>query len=256
MIFTLRAYLFKTLRSPLFYTAVFGVMALCSTMFLTESFFRGDVVQNVNIFLHIGVYRKALVVFSALPFAANFAEEWDSRVTVHCVSRKGVRKYAAANIFFCFVTAMLTVFLGMMLFCGIYSFFVPFYLPGGNSYSFIFGKFLSNGHGEIFLTLMILVYAVSCAMWAVMGMLLSALIPNKYVAVCSPFAACYVIERISIQLSGLKGDNLWYLSLSAVHCDSDLLGFLYCTGVFVLISVLCGITFCILVQKRVRNESN
>lgn len=207
-------------------------------------------------FLNIGVYRKASAVFSALPFAANFAEEWESNITVFCVARKGVKKYAAANIFFCFASAAITVFLGMTLFCVIYSFFVPLYKPDGNPYFFIFGKFLENGHGAIYLALRTAVFSVSCAVWAVMGMLLSALIPNKYAAICAPFAASYIIERISIQFPAPNGDNLWYLSVSAVKSDSDLFGFLYCTGIFVLISALCGLAFYALVRKRVQNEIN
>lgn len=247
-----RAYIYKLLRSPLLYMGILGVMALCCTNFLTYGFFHGNVVYHVGMFLNMGVYRKAMAVFAALPFTANFVDEWTSGVAVHCIARKGIKKYAVANVLFCAAAAMLTVFLGMTLFSGLYSLFVPFYVYDGNPYGFIFGQFLSSGHGGIYLILRILVFSASCAMWAVMGMLLSAFLPNKYAAVCSPFVASYVIERITILFPADL--NLWYLSLSFVTFKSDLIGFLYCVGIFAAISAVCGIAFVYLVRKRVQNE--
>ncbi len=250
----LRAYIYKLLRSPLLYIGIIGVIALCCTNFLTYDFFRGDVVSHVRNFLDVGLYRKAMAVFGALPFAANFAEEWGNGITMQVVSRKGIFSYAAANLIFCGVCAIVTVFAGMMIFCGIYSLFVPVYEPNGNPYGFIFGQFLKSGHGEIFLMLRALIFSVSCAMWSISGMLISAIFPNKYVAICAPFVASYMVERITI---GFPGNlNLWYLSLSFVSFKSDLLGFIYCVGIFAAISAVCGIAFVHLVRKRVRNEIN
>lgn len=249
-----KAYMYKLLRSSLLYVGIIGVTALCCTNFLTYNFTHGTVVSHVQNFLDIGLYRKAMTVFGALPFTANFADEWTSGMTVHCIVRKGIRKYAVMNILFCAATAMFTVFCGMMLFCVFYSFFVPVYIPNGNPYGFIFGQFLSNNQGGIYLTLRILIFSASCAMWAITGMLLSAFLTNKYVAICAPFVASYVVERITIQFPGDL--NLWYLSLSFVTFKSDLIGFLYCIGIFAAISAFCGIAFVYLVRKRVQNEVN
>ncbi len=249
-----RAYMYKLLRSPLLYISIIGVMVLCSTNFLTYGFFYGDVVSHIRNFLDVGQYRKAMTVFGALPFAANFAEEWENGVMLQIVSRKGFFSYAAANVIFCAVAAMITVFAGMMIFCGIYSLFVPFYEQDENPYSLIFGQFLKNGHGGIFLTLRILIFSVSCAMWSVMGMLLSAIFPNKFVAICAPFVASYMIERLTIQFPDHL--NLWYISLSFVTFKSDFVGFMYCVGIFAAISVVCSIAFVHLVRKRVQNEIN
>ncbi len=246
-----RAYTYKLLRSPFLYLGIAGVIGLCCTNFLNYGFTHGDVVGHVEVFFIIGIYRKAMTVFAALPFAANFADEWTNGVSVSCVSRRGVKRYAAANFLFCAVSAWLTVFLGMMVFCGLYSLVVPFYEPDGNPHGSLFGWLLDEGRGEIYLTLRILVFSVSCAMWAAMGMALSALFPNRYVAVSAPFVASYVVERVTIQFPDRL--NLWYLSISAVSFESDLLGLLYCVGMFLAISAACGIVFGYLVRRRVQN---
>lgn len=247
-----RAYIYKLLRSPVFYIGIIGVIALCCTNFFSYGFYSRSVVYQINLFLNVGVYRKAMTIFAALPFAANFAEEWLNGVSVSCAARTGIRKYTAANIVFCAISALITVFAGMMIFSGVYSIFVPIYKSDGNPYSYIFGQFLRNGHAEIFLALRILVFSVSCAMWAVIGMFFSALFPNKYAAICAPFVASYVLERITIQFP--DDLNLWYISLSLVYFDNDLLGFLYCTGIFAVIGAICGIVFAELVKRRIQNE--
>ncbi len=247
-----RAYMYKLLRSPLFYIGIAGIAALCCTNFLTYGLFYGDVVSHIRNFLDVGQYRKAIAVFGALPFAANFAEEWGNGITLQIVSRKGVFSYSMANVVFCAVCTMVTVFAGMMIFSWVYSLFVPIYVPNGNPYHLIFGRFLESGHGGIFLTLKILVFAVSCAMWSVMGMLMSAIFPNKFVAICTPFVASYVVERITIQFPDHL--NLWYISLSFVKFNSDFVGFMYCVGMFAAISAVCSIAFVHLVRKRVQNE--
>lgn len=248
-----RAYLFKLFRSPLTYIAIIGTAALCFTHgVINRNFYDDTVVYHVDIFLNLDAYRKLLPVFGALPFAANFSDEWKSGVTLGCTLRRGVKKYAAANVLFCAATSLLTVFLGMMLYAGVYSLFIPLYGEYNNPASFLFGGLLTSGRGWLFMIFQIFIFACSCSMWAVMGLLLSALMPNKYVAIAAPFVASYIVERITIQFPPRL--NLWYLSLGAMDAKSDLMGFLYIVGVFAEISAVCGVLFYIIVRKRVRNE--
>ena len=249
------AYTYKLLRSPMLYVGILGVFALCCTNFIRDDFNYRTVLYHMQNFLDIGMYRKVLAVFGALPFTANFAEEWITGITKQCIVRSGVKKYAAANLLLCWFSSMLTVFLGMTFFMGFYSLFVPISEPYVNPYNFLFGQFLHNGHGEIFLLLRTLVFSASCAMWAVMGMLLSVFMPNKFVAICTPLVASYVIERITMQLPGDL--NFWYISLSFVYHDtfgSDLLGFLYCVGFFAVIAAVCGMIFYVFLKRKVQNE--
>lgn len=248
-----RAYLFKLFRSPITYIAILGTAALCFTHgIINRNFYDGTVVYHVDLFLHLDAYRKLLPVFGALPFTANFADEWKSGVTINCALRRGVKKYAAANVLFCAVTSLATVFLGMALYAGVYSLFIPLYGEYNNPASFLLGGLLTSGRGWLFMIFQIFIFACSCSMWAVMGLLLSAVMPNKYVAIAAPFVASYIVERITIQLPPRL--NLWYLSLGAMDAKSDVEGFLYIVGVFAAISAGCGVLFYIIVRKRVRNE--
>ena len=55
-------------------------------------------------------------------------------------------------------------------------------------------------------------------MWAVSGAAVSAIIPNSFVAICTPYIFSYIIEKITMTLPDYL--NLYYLtSVSYTHLD-------------------------------------
>lgn len=250
-----RAHLYKLIRSPLFYLGILGTAAVCaSRRLIPNGMLGGYVTVELNLILDLDSMRKVMAIFGALPFAANFADEWTNMITTSCVSRCGVKKYAISNVALCFLSSFAAVFLGMMLYAGICSAFMPLYkyeqLP--EILSPLQRAFISTHLPIVYIMYYTFVFAASCAMWSVMGMMLSAFFPNRYVAICSPFVASYVIERISMQLP--DAFNLWYVSLSRLGWKNVLLQFLYSVGLFVGIAVLCGWVFAEIIKRRVRNE--
>jgi len=249
-----RAYLFKVLHSPRTYIGIIGVFAICFTNFFNKWANTGDIVGQISSFLSMDTYRKAISIFAALPFAANFADEWKSRTAEYCVIRRGVKRYAVSNMIFCTLMAYLTVFVGMMLFSAFLSIFTPVCMSDSCA-DLLNGEFITNGMPIVYVMLNIHTFAASCAMWCAMGIMISVFFPNKFVAVCAPFVASYIVERITIQLPAEF--NLWYLSLCVVpvKMQSNPTGaFFYTLMVFSVITVLCGVVFYIILRKRVQNE--
>lgn len=245
----LKAYFYKLIRSPLFYIGIIGVVGICSLRMLPSTYKGIDVVMEMEILRSLDGYRKIFVILGALPFAANFSDEWNCMVTTNCVTRKSAKKYSIANVVVCYVASLATIFLGMMLFVGIYSMFYPFYLLGGGS-TFAPYDVLGPFPDVMARTF---VFAASCAMWAVMGLMLTAFFPSKYIAICAPFVFSYAVERITMNFS--EDFNLWGLSLS--HTDwSALPAFIYSNALFAGIAVVCGIIFTKTVERRVQNGSN
>lgn len=254
-----RAYIRKLLRSPLFYIGIVGVLAICFTRtFQIKNLGHAkDVLREVEHLLYFDNLQKAIVIFGALPFAANFADEWKCGVTAQCVSRVGAGKYAASNILVCFGSTFVAVLTGMLIYSGIYSTFYPFYIPDGNSLGTSYDIFIQNGAPILYLISLVFVYAASCGMWSVMGLMMSAFLPNKYIAVCAPFAASYAIERLTMGLPPAL--NMWSISISAlpwneISLKSALLTIFYSTGFFCIIAGICGVVFSVKVKRRIRCE--
>lgn len=255
-----RSYLYKLARSPLFYLGVFGTAALCLVLRISSGYNAGggkfmwlgaDVYTEFDLLLGVSSLRKMTVVLGALPFAANFAEEWQSGVTIAAVARKGVKSYSLANVLCVFLSSFIAVFLGLVLFAGILSVFLPVYMPSNNPVSFLYGVILKSAFPFLYIMLKSLVFALSCAAWSVMGLMLSAFLPNKYVSICAPFVASYIVERITMQLP--DPINLYVISLSVLPWKNALLSFFYSVLLFLLIACICGMVFGIVVKRRVEN---
>lgn len=240
-----RAYFYKLIRSPYLYIGIVGVFGICSLRLLPSAFKGIDVIAEMEILRTLDGFQKMFVILGALPFAANFSDEWNCMVTTSCVTRKSIRKYSAANVVMCYASSLVTVFVGMMIFVGVYSMIYPFYLPGKESMLPPYDV-LPPLLGIMAVTF---VFSASCAMWAVMGLMLSAFFPSKYIAICSPFVFSYAIERISMNFSD---DNLWSISLSHTAL-SALPAFIFANFVFLGISAVCGIIFTFTAERKVQN---
>lgn len=248
-----RAYFYKLIRSPLFYIGIVGVAGVCCLRLLPSGFRAADILGEMDLMRSLDGNRKMFVILAALPFAANFSDEWNCMITTGCVSRTGARRYAVINAVMCYISALSTVFIGTMLFSLVYSGFYPMYCPGTGSASFPYGMFTLQGLPLLDLAFTTFVFAANCAMWAVMGLMLTAFFPSKYIAICSPFVFSYAVERITLNFP----DNLNLMNLSLSHTEWNALpAFLYANAVFAGISVLCGIIFTIRVERRVRNGFN
>lgn len=213
-----------------------------------------DVIGEMYLLINLDSFRKIMPIFGALPFAANFAEEWKNGVTVSCVSRCGAAKYAVSNVVMCFACALFSVFLPMILFAWLYSFGIP--LIGSNYDSFInnvpFGFFIKHNMPFMYIVVESFIFAECGAMWAVVGLMISAFFPNKYIAVVTPLVAGYVIERITINFPDMF--NLWYISVSTLHWESLWGQIAYSVLFLLLLAAICGVIFGITVKRRVENE--
>lgn len=249
----LKAYFYKLIRSPLFYIGIIGVVGICSLRLLPSAFKGGDVLMEMELIRSLDGYRKISVILGALPFAANFSDEWNCMVTTNCVTRKSAKKYSVANVVMCYISTLATVFFGMMIFAGIYSMSYPFYSVGGGSESGPYGIFSLKGFPMLDLAATTFVFAASCAMWAVMGLMLTAFFPSKYIAICAPFIFSYAVERVTMNFT--EDFNLWGLSLSHTGWRA-LPAFIYSNALFAGIAVVCGIIFTKMVERRVQNGNN
>lgn len=96
------------------------------------------------------------------------------------------------------------------------------------------------------------IYAECAAMWAVMGLMMSAFFPNKYIAVFAPLVAGYVIERITMNFPNIF--NLWYVSVSLLRWNSLWGQITYSVLYLALLAAIYGIIFGITVKRRIQNE--
>lgn len=247
----LRTYFCKLFKSALFKVAVLGVVLVCFTRF-TSYIRSGNVYGQFDLLLCFDTLRKVIAIFGALPFAANFSAEWNNSTSNMYITRCGTVRYAVSNVIVTYVSSFITVLSGMLIFAALLSCFMPFCAVDESTLALPYGFLLQTSFPFLAIMLKAAVFAASCAMWSVMGLMLSAFFPNKYVALCTPFAASYIVERITIQFPAPL--NLWTVSISMLNWDNTVLLFLYSVGLFTAIAAICGIVFTLKVKRRVQSE--
>lgn len=252
-----KAHFMKIIKSPLFYIGIILTAAVIgSDHYVAEGAIHDHVVNDVVISLGFSNTRGLIAVCGALPFAANFAKEWTSGVTASCVTRCGEKKYIVSNVVMCYVSTVLTVFLGIMLYAFVLSFFLPVFEMDNNYMDVVTAYFVELGAPWLQIMYQVFIYSVSCAMYSVMGMTLTAFFPNKYVGMCGPFVASYVIERFSFQISGhTPWFNLFYASMAQAYESWGVwFRFFYFFGLMTAIAAVFSVVFGIVVRRRIRNE--
>ncbi len=246
----LKAYFFKLTHSPIFYLTPLAVLALSLyCMFFGAKGF-ADILTEIDYLISFEFYRKMFVLLAALPFASNFANEWNSKTITNCVTRKDVVSYAWDNAVVCFLSAFASVFSGIMLCVLVRMPFKPLFVENPMP---PYGVLNEKGLPLLSAFLIVFVYALSCAMWSVMSLAATAFFPSKYIAVCAPFVFSYIVERFTkivpgeFQLEPLSQSWSGWKPLPA---------FLKAVIVFLIISLVCTAIFTVRVKVRVENESS
>ena len=254
----IRSYIFKLLRSPYLYGSMAVILGFCLFFANAElggmhGLNGGNVCSDIHHLLQVAGYQRYFIVFGAIPFAANFADEWGSKAIINCVTRRNASKYAVSNIVVCFISTLVTVFVPLITFaawdCGTKPVCDTLNGPGPTAYD----VFQTMGVPFLTIVFLILTYGLSCAMWSVMGMTLSAFFPSKYIAIGAPFIFCNALERLTLGNPAMLNFEVMTNSRVAVLPDG-LPMFCYILSVFVGISAACGAVFVMQVGKRVRNE--
>ncbi len=245
----LRSNLKRAFLSVWFPASVIAAAAMCCLCAWDYMDRGANPVYLVDIMLNLGMLKKVLVFFAAVPFVTVYCQDFNSGYIHSLVVRSNARKYAWSDVLVCALSGFSAVFFGILVFFAVLSFFYPvqpYETPD------VYGSIAWNSP-VLYAGILSFVFALYAAMWTVVGLTLSALLPDKYVALGSPLILGYVFEELTAGLPAFL--NLYSLSHNAaVFGQSPLLNFLYTLSIFVLVMAVSGWMFSRVVKRRSQNE--
>lgn len=249
-----KAYVLRLICSPVLYLSIIGVAFTCSIRLFNIMNFTGmTVVGTIESLFNIDAFRKIIPIFAAIPFASNYCNELNSGLSTFCIIRCNPKKYIFSNAAVCFLSSFFTALLGILLFMFVLSFKIPFYEFDPNPKIMPFGIFLDNGLPMLYMLAHLTIYSFSVSMWVSTGLAMSALLPNSFIAICTPFIMSYILEKITIDFPVYL--NLWILSLGKdVLNKGPLVTLLYCVSVFILLTIFFIWIFYTTAKRRINNE--
>lgn len=101
------------------YLSILGVVLLCYIS--TEKYIHGsvDIYYILDILIGLSVFKKLIIIFSALPCETGFYDDWKHQYIKNIVIRTGRRNYIISKIVVCVSISFLVVFLGILIFIGL-----------------------------------------------------------------------------------------------------------------------------------------
>ena len=247
-----KAYFKKIFCSPSIYFCILMTAVIASVRFLYNND-GGDVVATIDIMLDLDGMRKVILIFAAVPFAANYCTEYNNGYANMCLIRTYPGKYINSNLLAGAVSSFAVTFMGLIVFLMYLSVNIPFYESSAGSAPMPYGYFLNINCPIIYIMIRISIYAVSNSMWVISGIALSSIIPNSFAAICSPYIFSYVLEKLTMKLPDCF--NLFYLTLSRDILGQDaLITYTYTIGIFIVLMLFWSFIFRTFVRRRIKNE--
>lgn len=242
--------------TPKVYFSIAAIAVLCYIS--TEKYMHGkeDIFYILDILIGLSVFKKLIVIFAALPGVTGFYDDWKHQYIKNIVLRTGKRTYIISKMIVCVTSSFIVVFIGILLFLGAL-------IIAGVDYSGIhrigsldevmpYGTLLYE-QPFLYVCSIVSIYAASMSVWVAGGLMISAYIPNSFVAVCSPLIFSYLLEEITAFFPPCV--NIYLLAKG-----SDILGknavcsYLYTIFIFGLLILGAGYIFGKRVRRRLGNE--
>lgn len=235
-----------------FYLSIAGIVVV--GYISTRGYYREarSVTYIIDMLIGLSFFKKMTVIFAAIPFASSFCNDWNFQYIKPTIIRGGINRYIFSKVVVCSISAFLTVSIGLLLYAFILSFKYPLHHMNDQVMP-PYGSLLASGFPFSFTLLKIFIFSLAATMWTISGLTISAILPNRFVAIASPFVFGYIIQELTMSLP-------LYLNIYVLTRGGDviqkgvLLSFLYTVFVFLLLILFLGLLFKKLVEMRLGNE--
>ncbi|MBU5485121.1 hypothetical protein KQI86_12325 [Clostridium sp. MSJ-11] len=218
---------------------------------------RSDVLTYFFISISIGRVIQFTILLSALPYTISFCTDWNSKYIRPCIMRTGVNKYGWSKVVSCYLSGTMSIALGSWLFIILLMFKFPLVSTSSQYYeackNTMFGQFLIDGRHILYFAFRIHLIVMACGFFSVVGLYISTYLPNKFVALTSPFIVYYFLSQLGHEL-----DLPWYLCVDLIikgnfQLGGDFINIIYSTLLFAILTIFTGFLFVKGVRRRVSN---
>lgn len=129
----------------------------------------------------------------AMAASCSFCEDREENMLNFILTRSSTRKYTAAAFLTCGITAFLCMFFGWVLMTAFYGSMVPFHRDA-EAYEGCGFTLLMNGSYGLFALLLIVKQSCKAAFFAMLSLLLSVYVKNRFAVVTLPVLMYYLLS--------------------------------------------------------------
>lgn len=237
--------------SPLFAVAVIASLALMIYPIfgnLTHIFDNPQpYLYYINGIHTLGTFDLFAPAIAAIPCGASFYNDYGSGFCKFILPRTSRLKYLLVKTFTCGITGGLALFMPNFL---LFSILLLFGNPHSSELNLLQGSVLSSlEHANVILVLLLLAFLFGAG-WALMGLAVSAFIPNKFAAAASPFMI-YIALSTALSLDDscfiFSPMNMLYPNALAIPSIT------FCVIYLLVLIVISAAVFILRAYRRLKN---
>lgn len=211
--------------------------------------------EAIGTIASINNFNKLLVLVAAVPFALSYYEDIQYGYIHYIVNRSGSTAYVVAKITICTLTSFVISFVGLAIYCtfcmivkgsGVSVYTI---IPNGLFYDIASG---SMPYMAVYYRCLLFAMASSC--YAVMGMTLLSVMPNRFVAVTGTLFMNTLVEIVNGYMPDIF--NIFRIQIGNLEYGINSLTVFLCSfAVLTGYIILSGLVFSRCVNRRISYES-
>lgn len=246
---------YRSLFSWQFLIGIFGVVCI---MFL--AIFENNQLDTSVLYVYAmvvyGLPFMTVHIMCAFPYATSFCEDWENKYFHLEVVRGKLGYYICSKVVVIFLTSVLTLVIGSMIFVCVLHLFLPWIMQQDSIYMGYLEtggltQFLRSQNFILFFLLSSVQYGLLSGILALLASYVSLFISNKLLILAVPAIGYYFIENFMSVLLGKNTFDLILLFDSSYSLFSnDLLSYIFSVG----ISILSVVIFNFLIYKRIKGR--
>jgi len=239
-----------------FLLAVVGVCVVYYSGAWNEIGFSQDILYLYKYSSEVSGFSTLITLFCVLPYTTGFCDDWNSQYIRPLFIRIGATRYGISKVIACALSSGTAVALGLILFIVSLMPWVTFVSKSAGNYEFfatntLGGVFLLNGQNGMYFAIYIYLAFLAASFWSVFGLCASAYIPNKYVALCTPFIASYILNFVTNRFPVWARLNK--IIDGSCIIGGTLLSIFYATLLFSFLTIGVGAIFVKKAKRRIAN---
>ncbi len=209
----------------------------------------------LNAFLYAPLSLGPLITFfCVLPYTTSYCSDWNSKYIRSIAIRTGSREYGSSKVITCALSSGAAIVLGNVLFIVLLlQRHMSFSASSIENYAArtVGGELLLNGQYGVYLAICIYLMFLSAAFWSIVGLCASSYMPNKFVALCTPFIIDFSLRRVTYTFPIWLRLNI--ISEGMCIIKGTWINLAYATLVYTALTAVVGFLFVKNAKRRLSN---
>lgn len=226
-----------------------------------------DVATLFGFVSYTGAYSTMLILSASFCYSASFCTDWQEKaVYLYCIRGK-TNNYCIARVLSCALAGGIAPVLGLCGFVATFAFCFPLLSARGGLYGSAIEEMVGrpsdysalspviiSENGALYFALLFYLIFLVCALYAVIGLTVSAVIPNRFVAFFTPYLLFFLESMFLDNTPFNKTVNILAGNFSfGLNVFGDLLVITLIIGSLI---ALLGWFFTTMVKRKLANETN